>query len=122
MEQLCRDFCSKIYSSTRDGCGIFYEDEFLDILPEGERTREVVEATLKKLMNEGYIDVKYAKGSAFCIAGLKPYVEICPAAEGIKPAVPQGGAKKHVLNFAAAFAGGALGSLLCGVIFYAFAL
>lgn len=119
MEELCRSVCNKIYTSTREGYGIFYEDELLDAIPDGERTREALEAALKQLVNGGYIDVKYAKGNAFCIMGLKNYEEPVP----LPPPAPQGKMtarkKFYALAFAAAFAGGALGSLICELIFYA---
>ena len=119
MEELCRLICNKIYSSTREGYGIFYEDELSDILPEDNRTREALEAALKQLVNGGYIEVKYAKGNAFCIRGLKNYEE----PEPLPP--PSTEVKKSPYKrlfagmFAAAFAGGALGSVICGLIFYA---
>lgn len=116
---MCRLLCNKIYSSTREGYGIFYEDELLDILPEESRIREALEAALKQLVNEGYIDVKYAKGNAFCILGLNSYKEseeitAAPAAPGT------GMARRKILAliFAAAFAGGVLGSAIMGLIFY----
>ena len=119
VEQICRLICNKIYTSPREGYGIFYEDELSDILPEQSRTRETLEAVLKQLMNGGYIDVKYAKGNAFCIMGLKNYEE---AEE--QPPLPAPTHKKHpyakmvALACAAAFTGGAVGSFICGMIFY----
>ncbi len=116
VEQLCRAIFNKIYSSTREGYGIFYEDELLDILPEDMRTRETLEAALKQLVNGGNIDVKYAKGNAFCIMGLKALEE---SAEPAQIAVPLRRGRKWIyaaLVFAAAFAGGSLGGLVAGII------
>ncbi len=121
VEELCRSICNKIFSSTREGYGIFYEDELLDILPEENRTRETLEAVLKQLVNDGYAEVKYAKGNAFCIMGLKQYEE--PEPPPLPPAKPT---KKRLsyttlvaIQCAAAALGGALGSYICGMIFYA---
>ncbi len=120
VEELCRLICNKIYSSTREGYGIFYEDEFLDILPEENRTRETLEAALKQLVNGGYIEVKYAKGNAFCILGLNNYEE---PKEVLPPVAVESAPKPHkkflAWIFAAAFAGGALGGIVTGLIFYA---
>ena len=120
VEELCRLICNKIYSSTREGYGIFYEDEFLDILPDGSRTRETLEAVLKQLANGGYIDVKYARGNAFCMLGLNKYEE-SEKTVAAPPACDRDGPRGHFLAwiFAAAFAGGAVGGIVTGLIFYA---
>lgn len=125
MEELCRLINDKIYSSTREGYGIFYEDELLDVLPESERTRETLEAVLKKLTKGGYADVKYAKGNAFCIIGLKVYepedsqpAEAPP--EQDEPLQKDLKEKIAASNFFASFAGGALGSFIFGLIAHAF--
>ncbi len=119
---MCRLISDKIYSSTREGYGIFYEDELLDVLPESERTRETLEAVLKKLTKGGYADVKYAKGNVFCIMGLKIYEpeqqNTAPSAEEAR-AQPRFG-RLLAAAFALAFAGGAAGSFLCGLIVNAF--
>lgn len=122
MDEICTALSNKIYSCTREGYGIFYEDELLDALPEGDRTRETLEAALKKLVNGGYLDVKYAKGSAFCMSGLKPYEalpeEIAPSRPAVE-ATPDLSKGLFALAFIISFLGGALGSFLCGLIFYA---
>lgn len=123
MEELCKLICGKIYSSTREGYGIFYEDELLDILPEDNRTREVLEAVLKQLVNGGNIEVKYAKGNAFCILGLKNYAERTAPSSPAAPAASEcrGKSFKEVaLPVAAAFGGGILGGIIAGLITYAF--
>lgn len=123
MEELCRLVNDKIYSSTREGYGIFYEDELLDVLPESDRTRETLEAILKKLTKGGYADVKYAKGNVFCIMGLKVFE--CESEEEIPVAAPSPSAVRLptamlVATLSLAFAGGALGSLIAGLIANAF--
>ncbi len=118
VEEMCLLLCNKIYSSTREGYGIFYEDELLDVLPAEARTREALEAALKQLMNEGCIDVKYAKGNAFCIMGLKNYEPPSPAALAVQTKSRRG-FKTVALIFASSFFGGLLGSFICGIIFYA---
>lgn len=125
VEELCRLINDKIYSSTREGYGIFYEDELLDVLPESERTRETLEAVLKKLTKGGYADVKYAKGNAFCIIGLKVYEpeDSQPDEDPSAQSEPlQAAFKKKLLRaiFFASFAGGALGSFIFGLIAHAF--
>lgn len=115
VEEMCRLICNKIYTSTREGYGIFYEDELSDILPEESRSRETLEAALKQLMKGGYIDVKYAKGNVFCILGLKKYEE-APPLPCAKRAISKRAAGA-ALVCAAAFTGGALGSFICGLLF-----
>lgn len=126
MDEICQLLSEKIFAATGGGYGVFYEDELLDLIPEDERTRETLEAALKKLVKCGCIDVKYAKGSAFCMSGLKTYE---PPAEdtptgNITPQKPQALSERektkfYLSVFFLAFAGGALGSFLCGLIIYA---
>ena len=119
---MCRLVNDKIYSSTREGYGIFYEDELLDVLPESDRTRETLEAILKKLTKGGYADVKYAKGNVFCIMGLKVFES--ESEEVISVAAPSSAVRLPtamlIAAFSLAFAGGALGSLIAGLIANAF--
>lgn len=120
MDEICTALSNKIYSCTREGYGIFYEDELMELLPDGERTRETLEAALKKLVKGGYLDVKYAKGSAFCMAGVKLYE---PPPEELTAPVPAActpvaDRRAYLVAFAVSFLGGALGSFLCGLIFY----
>lgn len=126
MDEICTALSNKIYSCTRDGYGIFYEDELLDVLPEDERNRDALEAALKKLVKGGYLDVKYAKGSAFCMSGIKPYEptqEESPPPAALPPVREENAANPKtiiVLALLTSFFGAVLGSLLCGLIFYAF--
>lgn len=72
------EICSKISELLcKDGTGaykIYYEEELLDVLPEDMRNRETLEAAVKNLQSGGFLDVKYARGNAFCIASVKKYV------------------------------------------------
>ena len=125
MDEICTALSNKIFSCTQNGYGVFYEDELLDVLPESERNRDTLEAALKKLVKGGYLDVKYAKGSAFCMSGIKLYEppkEDLPSPAAVQPVVQKVISDKKVLAFAflAAFIGAVLGSLLCGLILYAF--
>lgn len=79
MEEICKALSEKLKEGGEGVFAVFYEDELLDVLPEDERNRETLEAALKKLNNGGYIDVKYAKGSAFCLSFLRPYEAAKPA-------------------------------------------
>ena len=111
--------CGKICSCAGDGYGIFYEDELMDLLPENARTRETLEAVLKQLANCGNIEVKYARGNAFCIKCIRPFTQ----AEETAPSSPAAERKaKRAFPPAAAAAigaaaGGAIGSFICGLIF-----
>ncbi|MGN0817724.1 MAG: hypothetical protein ACI4L9_02030 [Candidatus Coproplasma sp.] len=123
MDEICQLISEKIYAATHGSYGVFYEDELLDIIPEDERSRETLEAALKKLVKAGCIDVKYAKGSAFCMSGLKRFE---PPAEADYPANTRADEGERIgMRFLIAasvlsFAGGAMGSLLCGLIINAF--
>ena len=55
------------------GYTIFYEEELLEALPEDTRNRETLEAVLKTLLGGGYIEVKYARGNAFCIKSVREF-------------------------------------------------
>ena len=119
MDEICQLLSEKICTATHGGYGVFYEDELLDIIPESERTRETLEAALKKLVMSGCLDVKYAKGSAFCMRGLKQYEPPAEQPEIVQPSEKCDSAARTKLllaAFALAFAGGALGSFLCGLI------
>lgn len=74
MEEICSALSAKLGESGTGVYTVFYEDELLDALPESSRNRDTLEAALKKLNNGGYIDVRYARGSAFCLSFIRPYV------------------------------------------------
>lgn len=73
MEEICSALSAKFKEAGTGVYAVFYEDELLDVLPAGNRNRETLEAALKKLNNGGYIDVRYARGSAFCLSFIRPY-------------------------------------------------
>lgn len=74
MEEICNALSLKLGEIGTGIYAVFYEDELLDALPEASRNRDTLEAALKKLNNGGYIDVRYARGSAFCLSFVRPYV------------------------------------------------
>lgn len=73
MDEICVDLSAKLSESASNGYAIFFEEELLEVIPENTRNRETLEAALKTLTSGGYIDVKYARGNAFCITSLKAY-------------------------------------------------
>lgn len=107
---------------------IFYEEDLLDVLQGDMRNRETLEAALKTLRTGGYIDVKYARGNAFCVASLKKYTppkkeEAAPAPVSAQIAEPAcaAPAKRYLLNvglwaFLGSFLGGAIVALIAAVI------
>lgn len=110
MDEIYAALCAKLSENGTGKYCVFYEDELLDLFPQDERTRDALEAALTRLVREGCIDVRYARGSAFCIACLKPFVPRTPLppAEVAKPA--QGGRRALAAVCLAAFAGSALAS------------
>ena len=73
MDEIYRALCEKFAEADIGRYTVFYEDELLEVFPENERTRDALEAALTRLTNEGCIDVRYARGPAFCLAYLKPF-------------------------------------------------
>lgn len=73
MDEICVELSAKLTETAANGYVVFFEEELLEVIPENTRNRETLEAALKLLSSGGYIDVKYARGSAFCIASLKAY-------------------------------------------------
>ena len=122
MDEIYRALCEKFAEADIGRYTVFYEDELLEVFPENERTRDALEAALTRLTNEGCIDVRYARGPAFCLAYLKPFVpqeshdeeteEVALQAEETRIAD-----RKFALKvFAAAFFGGALGGGIFALI------
>jgi hypothetical protein len=74
MDEICKALSNKIYAESAGAYAVFYEDELLDTFPDQtEKSRERLEVALNNLRELGYIDIKYAKGYTYCIAGLKKY-------------------------------------------------
>ncbi|MDE6374102.1 MAG: hypothetical protein K2L72_06335 [Clostridia bacterium] len=120
MEEICTKLSATLSKDGAKGYGIYYEEELLDALPDDMRNRETLEAALKNLQSGAYIDVKYARGDAFCIASLKKYkpvereiavdcdnTAVCPTAS-----LPK---KIYAVIALCAFAGGALGGCVAAI-------
>ncbi len=102
---------------------IISEDEFFDVFPEGTpRRSDELNKALKNLKSGGYIDVRYSGGNMFCVAPLKKS-ELNTKTENETAQIPvaESGNKSvrgsAAVNFIAAFAGGALGSLIICLVF-----
>lgn len=122
MDEIYRALCEKFAEADIGRYTVFYEDELLEVFPENERTRDALEAALTRLTNEGCIDVRYARGPAFCLAYLKPFTppqDESDSAEEvtIKAEEARMADRKLTLKvFAAAFFGGALGGGIFALI------
>lgn len=115
MEDVLPPLFSLLSEGNSGGYEIFYEDELYDALPQDLRNRKTLEAALTKLTADGYIDVKYSRGDAFCIAVLKAYEppSVPPTAE---PNKRRTNVKAYAYTALAAFLGGALGGCVAAVI------
>ena len=125
MEEICTTLSAQLCDAGTGGYKIYYEEELLDALPEDMRNRETLEAALKNLTGGGYIDVKYARGNAFCICSFKRYEPVIkqePAAEDTAadtvaaydtPSIPK---KFYAISALCAFAGGAVGGCVAAVL------
>lgn len=118
MEEICNALSAKLSEIGTGVYAVFYEDELLDALPETSRNRDVLEAALKKLNNGGYIDVRYARGSAFCLSFVRPYIWEKPVAhvETVQPETaeqpaPSAPKKTYLLLALCSFLGGLAGGL-----------
>ncbi|MDE7300762.1 MAG: hypothetical protein K2N47_01185 [Clostridia bacterium] len=120
MEEICKLLSERLREA--DGkYTVFYEDDLLDEIPEDMRNRDTLEAVLKKLHTEGCIEVKYARGNAFCIAYKKPFetdegdknttVETTPALTA-----ERADKKQYLYVFLSAFFGGLLSGGICALI------
>lgn len=122
MDEIYRALCEKFAEADIGRYTVFYEDELLEVFPENERTRDALEAALTRLTNEGCIDVRYARGPAFCLAYLKPFTPPQDEADSaeevtIKAEEARIADRKLTLKvFAAAFFGGALGGGIFALI------
>lgn len=105
------------------GYKIIFEDEMLEAFPEDFRTRETLEAALKKLSQDGCVDVKYVRGDAFCLAFLKDYLPPCEdrqaeakACEVCDSPYPHNIKKLCLITAVSAFLGAAAGAVIAAVI------
>ncbi len=120
MEEICTALSAVLCDAGIGGYKIFYEEELTECLPENMRNRETLEAALKNLRSGGYIDVKYARGNAFCIACLKRYE--APQAEETPVSAPAESGKKglpksvYVALSLCAFLGSAAGGCVAAVL------
>lgn len=124
MDEICSALFSKLCEGGTGTYRIFYEDELLDELDGEVRNRETLEAALKRLLNEGCIDVKYARGDAFCIAAVKEFSPPPPPVEKkeeeplpviIRESPVQSSVKNYFWVMLSAFCGSLLGGL-CAVL------
>ena len=74
MEEICALLSAFLCEAGTGSYKIFYEEELMEVLP------ETLEAALKNLGGGGYVDVKYARGNAFCIAAVKKFEPVIPVA------------------------------------------
>ena len=122
MEEICTKLSAILCDAGMGGYKIFYEEELIDCLPDNMRNRDTLEAALKNLNGGGYIDVKYARGSTFCIACLKKYeAPAAPPAPENVPAVienvkPTFSKMTYFTLSLFAFLGGAAGGGLAAVL------
>lgn len=125
MEEICLSLSAELCKTGTGGYKIYYEEELLEALPEDMRNRDTLEAALKNLAGGGYIDVKYARGNAFCISSIKEYLlpekeefagadenkDAADLADGLR--LPK---KFYLLSALCAFAGGAVGGTIAAVL------
>jgi hypothetical protein len=117
MDEICEALANKIYAASCGAYAIFYEDELFEAFPDPDKkSRENLETALSTLSKLGYIDVKYAKGYAFCIAGLKR----CETSAVNKITesqnkLPDNKYKLCLCLFLSALSGGLLGGLFGGL-------
>lgn len=119
MDRICGAVLGRIHSLSPAGrYVIIAEDEFFEAFPDGcEATYEELDRALNVLKKNGYIDVRYSRGSLYCVAPLKEYVEEQPLPpQNIPTPAEQKRIRKIDFVFFSAFAGGALGSIVTSVI------
>ena len=122
MEDMCTKLSALFCDAGMGGYKIFYEEELLDCLPDNMRNRETLEAALKNLNGNGYIDVTYSRGDTLFIACIKKY--LAPAAENkseIAPVVcetvkPTFSKATYFALSLFAFLGGAAGGCVAAVL------
>ena len=126
MEEICALLSAFLCEAGTGSYKIFYEEELMEVLPEEIRNRETLEAALKNLGGGGYVDVKYARGNAFCIAAVKKFEPVIPVAtEKTEETAAQRLAapalfpkKAYAYITLCAFLGGAVGAVVIFFIYY----
>lgn len=119
MDDICLALFNVLNEEAKGGCGVFYEDELLEAIPGDLRTRETLEAALKKLHGEGCIEVKYARGEAFCIAVKREFI---PKKDGddtiLTPTAAYAQIEKRTYAqiFILAFSGALIGGIIAAVM------
>ena len=122
MDGICSAVLNKIYALGAPGrYFVISSDEFLEAFPEdGKRDIAELKSALKKLSQDGYIDIKYSSGNMYCVALLKVYTEEPPPPaddvfeELYEPTLTQKTA--YMSAFWAAFWGSLLGSgVICAI-------
>lgn len=123
MDEIYEALATKIFAAGNGGYQIFYEDELFDAFPdECEKNRDTLENVLKKLIKDGYVEVRYARGNAYCMKGLKKFERAKEETPLPPTAVPTQQTPlfpfKKIYLYAAlsALTGGALGGLIGGLI------
>ena len=115
MDRICGDVLARIHALSPAGRYVIIdESELFEAFPDGsEKTYAELERVLTCLKSGGFIDLKYSRGDTYCVAPLKEYIEEPPP----YPAPQEVKVRKVDNVFIAAFAGGALGSLIISLIF-----
>ncbi len=103
---------------------IISEDEFFDNFPEdSEKSDTELKKALRTLVSGGFIELRYSSGNLYCAAPLKKYEPEpeplpSPCEKTVETVYVKEEPKKKrgFLSFLAAFCGGALGSVIAGLI------
>jgi hypothetical protein len=123
MDEICEAISNKIYKESAGAYVVFYEDELLEAIPDSTtKSISELERALKTLSKLGYIDIKYARGHTFCIAGLKrcesqPLPTLSQAPESKHEHKVNVGLHLFLCALWGGLAGGFLGGLFAAIIF-----
>ncbi len=98
---------------------MFDSGELAGAIEGEELSADKVESSVKKLYNEGFIDIKYARGNLYCLAPIREPVDEA-ATEEPSPTVievkQKFSLKCALMYCAAALVGGAAGSAIASAI------
>lgn len=129
MDRICVAVLDKICSLAPLGrYVIISEDEFFENFPEdAEKSETELKKALRNLVSGGFIDLRYSSGDLYCAAPLKKYEPeplpaLSPSESAAETVIKSEAPKKihYLFAFLAAFFGGALGSVVAGLITAAF--